>query len=881
MATANADGSIILSVQVDTGDLQKGTKSLKSQAATLAAEYRKAGMSQSESFKKAWSEIERTKKETDGAKKQTKKYGDQAQKSGAKAKSAFFEIGNALGRLALVAAAAFSFQKLIQFGKEASSLATQTEASVQRLIDIYGQASQAVGDFIDANALALGLSRSAAASYASIYGNLFSVWADQETNAALTMQYLQMTAVVASKTGRTVEDVQERIRSGLLGNTEAIEDLGVFVNVKMIEMTDAFQRMAAGKSWEQLDAYTQQQIRSMAILEQATEKYGNEVANTTVLSESRFRAAWEDFQATWGQMINQVLVPILNILTDILITATRVIQTIFGLSGATISQSDAIANSTSNQKEFTDAVKETAKEQKKAVAGFDEIEKLTNSAQEAASETSSDIGVGGGIVGGGSKPVGNTDATSVFDGIGEKIQGFLGEFSTVWNDISSLGSPISAWFTEDFLGFVRNFAATLADTLGLAFSGIGSAFNELWTTVLFPTLSRFTTEGLPKVTEFLNMALTNFSGFRDSVALVLGDVWNLALLPMLQTFSTTGLPMLEDFTWKAVGAFNNLYNEFKALFDLIWQDAIAPALTQISIIWDGLWTGLKDSWDKWGDPIFDGINEAIDGTAAFLNTMWNEWIKPVWDKFMATVDEVWTNHLKPLWNKITDFVGHLAAEALNIYNKFILPILNWLSKVLKPLWDFWWDKVFSVVKTAFASIKALISPLIDAFSGLVDFISGIFTGDLEKAFGGIKEFFRGLINTIIGFFESFVNFFVEAINLVTGGISLVSGAIGDLIGVDLRIPEVSKVTLPRLATGAVIPPNREFLAVLGDQKSGTNIEAPLETIVQAMRIALAESNASKGEAYMVIDEQVFGRLVYRYNNSERNRIGVSLAGGMA
>lgn len=93
-----------------------------------------------------------------------------------------------------------------------------------------------------------------------------------------------------------------------------------------------------------------------------------------------------------------------------------------------------------------------------------------------------------------------------------------------------------------------------------------------------------------------------------------------------------------------------------------------------------------------------------------------------------------------------------------------------------------------------------------------------------------------------------------------------------------------KYGIPKFARGAVIPPNREFLAVLGDQKSGTNVEAPLATIVQAMQIALASNggaNSGTNEAYMVLDDEVFGKLVYRYNNKERNRIGVSLAGGNA
>lgn len=88
--------------------------------------------------------------------------------------------------------------------------------------------------------------------------------------------------------------------------------------------------------------------------------------------------------------------------------------------------------------------------------------------------------------------------------------------------------------------------------------------------------------------------------------------------------------------------------------------------------------------------------------------------------------------------------------------------------------------------------------------------------------------------------------------------------------------------LPHAATGCVIPPNREFLAVLGDQTSGTNIEAPLDTIVQAMQIALANGNGgNKNEAVFEVDGNTFARLVYKYANRENNRIGVSLAGGMA
>lgn len=94
-----------------------------------------------------------------------------------------------------------------------------------------------------------------------------------------------------------------------------------------------------------------------------------------------------------------------------------------------------------------------------------------------------------------------------------------------------------------------------------------------------------------------------------------------------------------------------------------------------------------------------------------------------------------------------------------------------------------------------------------------------------------------------------------------------------------RMPNaISTKNIPALARGAVIPPNREFLAVLGDQKSGTNIETPLPTMVQAFKQALAESGYAqgRGEAVLEIDGQRFGRLIYKLGQRESIRVGASL-----
>lgn len=76
--------------------------------------------------------------------------------------------------------------------------------------------------------------------------------------------------------------------------------------------------------------------------------------------------------------------------------------------------------------------------------------------------------------------------------------------------------------------------------------------------------------------------------------------------------------------------------------------------------------------------------------------------------------------------------------------------------------------------------------------------------------------------------------------------------------------------IPALASGAVIPPNRKFLAVLGDQKSGTNVEAPLSTIKQAVMEAMAQGGREPINVNLVVDGKTLARVVVpNINNMTR------------
>lgn len=132
-------------------------------------------------------------------------------------------------------------------------------------------------------------------------------------------------------------------------------------------------------------------------------------------------------------------------------------------------------------------------------------------------------------------------------------------------------------------------------------------------------------------------------------------------------------------------------------------------------------------------------------------------------------------------------------------------------------------------------------------------------------------------NGVLGSLQTGINNAVSALNdLVSTSNSLTPSNVfyGPVSTINVPL-----IQLPRLAQGAVIPPNREFMAVLGDQKSGTNIETPLATMVQAFRQALAEGGyGGSSEAVLMLDREQLGKVVWRLNKAEGNRIGLNLAG---
>ncbi len=190
------------------------------------------------------------------------------------------------------------------------------------------------------------------------------------------------------------------------------------------------------------------------------------------------------------------------------------------------------------------------------------------------------------------------------------------------------------------------------------------------------------------------------------------------------------------------------------------------------------------------------------------------------------------------WDKVKETMQKFDDFLQNVFATDFTEIFG--SALGEPL-----NAFFENIENIWNSIKKI-------FGGIIDFITGVFSGDWEKAWNGIKDIFGGIwdllvsiikvpINGIIGIINGLVGGVVEGINLIIRAINTLNFDIPDWVpfvggeSIGFNIKEITPPKIPYLATGAVIPPNAPFMAMLGDQRHGTNIEAPLDTIKQAVR----------------------------------------------
>lgn len=709
------------------------------------------------------------------------------------------------GKLAKFAGFAYLGKKMLDVGMYSTQMALEVTASVNQIKRQMGESSQTFLKWVNDNANAMNMGVGEATKYGAVYSNLFSGFIkDSNKLSAYTAKMLQTSAVVAEGSGRSITDVMERIRSGLLGNTEAIEDLGINVNVAMIQSTEAFKRFANGQSWDQLDYQTQQQIRLMAILEQATAKYGTTLSQSVNGRISLFKSLLKDAALNVGNaflpIINAIM-PVLNsfamVLKNVTAKLAEFIALMFnkkatvkdGVAGAVGDMNGALQDAAGGAGDLADAMDDaddasggladnlgdSAKNAKKAVkellglAGFDEITLLNK-------KDDSDDGGSGGSGGGGGK------------GKGKKGKGGSGPFKDILPEVA--------------LTDIDNQFKSIFDGLGDKLKGLTNLFSKGFT-------AAFRAEGLERIKIGLGQIKTTleeiatdprvvnaFNGMTEKIAYALGQIAGsigtigVGIGVFLAESIANGLGRQKERIIRSlVAQFENTGNMFASAGNIAqaFADGFYDVITSTGAVRIGssivsavlaIQASIIEIGFKLGGDLLKGIEQIVTdnmpGVAeAFSNALTG--IAPIFESaekaindLSDSVSRVYDNYIRPSIESSAKAISGIIGLFVNGWNNHIQPVIEKLGQGFSDTIGKHISPFIQKILEMVASFQEMSQVITAYVAPVIGFIVEELTRVLAPTLEYIGEVFRVLFNTVADIFGGIADFLKGVFDIITG-----------------------------------------------------------------------------------------------------------------
>ena len=400
----------------------------------------------------------------------------------------------------------------------------------------------------------------------------------------------------------------------------------------------------------------------------------------------------------------------------------------------------------------------------------------------------------------------------------ESVKGFVSEFD--WS------GTVSSVF--EFLGSAFGAAAALIVTLG---TKIWEALKEAWKT----TKEKWAT-------------------FKDEAG---GDIWGGILEGIKSAAANIG-------TWIKEHILDPFIKGFKEAFGIASPSTVMAE--QGGYIIDGLKQGIEDAWnaaktwfsDKVIEPLKGWFSEAWEDIKGFASDAWTD------------IEEVWTTVSTWFKDKVTEPVKTFFSDAWEDIKGFFTGAWDDIKIVWETVSQWFTDNVIEPVTTAWDTATSDISTF---FTDIWDDIKLVW----NDAAGWFKD---NVINPIIGFINGLIGVVETAINWIVDGLNRISFDIPAWLGggtFGINLTPVGFGRIPELATGAVIPANAPFAAILGDQKHGTNIEAPESLLRDLIREELGRNQSRQDTIHNVI--KLDGQVLYEAVKKIDKRVGTSLISG--
>lgn len=516
---------------------------------------------------------------------------------------------------------------------------------------------------------------------------------------------------------------------------------------------------------------------------------------------------------TLAQPLLSVIVPsftaLVNILTKVISVIVNIVSMLFG---TTAKKSEAAAKGLYKEADAIGSVGSAAKEAKGNLASFDEINTISTSSS------------GGGAA----------------SALADRLSPVFEQFTT--DEYKAKIDELTAYLSGALLALGAILCFSGANIpLGIALMAAGAI-----------GLVALIKENWNAMPDRLRAALTNVLSVLGLFALAIGAILCLsgANIPLGIGLMLAGAAMLGTavaLNWNAVN--DKTKNTLSALM-------MALGMTLLAI-------GAVLCFSGANLPL--GIGLMIAGAASIAASVAMNW---------NTAPEKTKAAIKSLMGSIG--VSLIAIGAVLCFSGANLPLGIGMmiagGAAIAAASDLDWSALLTKLKEMWQNIKQWWNTSVSKF----------FTADYWKALGrriidgllsGLKSAWEAVKTWVANAVSWFGKKFVEAQNSIAKSNSGRSGGFGTRsggFGRPSRAPSISRISAPALARGAVIPPNKEFLAVLGDQKSGTNIETPLATMVDAFKQAMAGSGGGATTVVIQLDGKEIARsTVKNINNMTR------------
>mgnify|MGYP002514626131 CR=1 FL=1 len=409
----------------------------------------------------------------------------------------------------------------------------------------------------------------------------------------------------------------------------------------------------------------------------------------------------------------------------------------------------------------------------------------------------------------------------IFEQLGNVVLALMATFSSVMSGImQALGGVI------DFI------AGLFTGDWDRCWQGIKDIFEGIWNAIsgyflgIWEVIKGIVSAALEVIKGTIQWAFELISGIIQAAWDIIKNIFSVVLEAIKSLVSTV---------FDAIStAISTALDTISTIVTTVWnaiKASISTALNAISTVVTTVWNAIETA-----------ISTTLDTISTVISTVWNA-IKTTVSTILNSIKTVVTN----LWNgikaSVSNIMDNIKTAISNAWNSIKSSISTIISNIKTAVTN-GWNNIKTSVSTVVGNIKSSVS---SGFTSMKTSISNVMDGiktKITNVFNSIWSFIKSIVNSILGGVESMANGLISAINGMVKALNKLNIDIPDWVPsvggkkLGFNIPEVSKISIPRLAQGGYVSANQPQLAMIGDNKTQGEIVSPEGKMMEIMLKAL-------------------------------------------